>query len=40
MEDGLWTMATCWVANELGDEGFNTVFDSQEIVMFRIPASE
>ena len=40
MEDGLWTMATCWVANELGDEGFNTIFDSQEIVMFRIPMAE
>ena len=37
MEDGLWVMATCWVALDLGEEGFRTIFDSQEIVMFRIP---
>ena len=37
MEDGLWVMATCWVANDLGEERFGTIYDSQEIVMFRIP---
>jgi len=37
MDDGLWTMATCWAANDLGEEGFSTIYDSQEIVFFRIP---
>ena len=37
MDDGLWTMATCWVAHDLGEEGFSTIYDSQEIVLFRIP---
>ena len=37
MDDGLWVMATCFAAIDLGDNGFSTIFDSQEIVMFRIP---
>jgi len=37
MDDGLWVMATCWVALDHGEEGFSTIFDSQEIVMFRVP---
>ena len=37
MEDGLWAMATCWVAHDFGDDGFSTIFDSQEIVFFRVP---
>lgn len=37
MEDGLWAMATCWAALDLGEEGFSTIFDSQEIVLIRIP---
>ena len=37
MDDGLWAMATCFVANDLGEERFSTIYDSQEIVMFKIP---
>ena len=37
MDDGLWVMATCFAANDHGEEGFSTIFDSQEIVMFKIP---
>lgn len=37
MEDGLWAMATCFAATDVGGGSFATVYDSQEIVMFRIP---
>ena len=37
MEDGLWTLATCCAAQDYGEDGFSVIFDSQEIVMFRIP---
>ena len=39
MDDGLWVMATCFVANDLGEEGFSTIYDSQEIIMFKIPGT-
>jgi hypothetical protein len=37
MGDELWVMATCFVADDLGEEGFSTIYDSQEIIMFKVP---
>lgn len=39
MDDGLWVMATCFVANDLGEGRFSTIYDSQEIIMFKIPGT-
>ena len=39
MEDGLWVMATCFVAKDLGEGRFSTIYDSQEIVMYKIPGT-
>ena len=39
MDDGLWVLATCFAANDLGEERFSTIYDSQEIILFRIPGT-